>query len=106
MTYAIKRNTRCQAWELGKGTEMEQSMINHGKICVHPNGMYEILSLEAHGEKGNRNTEETAACDSVIVFFDIKRDSDGKIEEINFNFVDAEYFENNYSLIKVPTCFA
>lgn len=52
------------------------------------------------------DTEETAACDAVVVFFDIKRDSDGKIEEINFNFVDAEYFQNNYSLIKEPTCFA
>ena len=45
------------------------------------------------------DTEETAACDAVVVFFNIKRDSDVKIEEINFNFVDAEYFRNNYSLM-------
>jgi hypothetical protein len=35
----------------------------------------------------------------VIVFFDVKKDAEGKIEKINFNFVDAEYFKNNYSLI-------
>lgn len=178
MTYAIKHNTKCQAWELGSGSEMEQSMISQGRICAHPNGVYEIFSLEAQDGKGqiakagdyfkveyrgwpqpcNRewflqnhkhlegdwykqiakplkiwrkddpeleeirflrekgilqfhpedperyftaflwNTEETAAQDAVIVFFDVKRDSDGKIEKINFNFVDAEYFQNNYSL--------
>ena len=179
MPYAIKKNTRCQAWELGSGSEMERSMISQGRMCVRPDGTYEIFSLEAHGGKGqiaekgdffkvdyrgwpqpcNRewflqnhlhleedwynqiakplkiwrkgepeseeiqyllekgilkihpdhpkqyfsaslwDTEETAACDAVVVFFDIKRDSDGKIEEINFNFVDAEYFRKNYSLM-------
>ena len=179
MAYAIKRNTKCQAWELGSGSEMEKSMIGQGKICVHSDGTYEVFSMEAHGEKGqiaetgdyfkvdfrgwpqpcNRewflqnhqhvkgdwynqiakplkiwrkgdpeseeilfllekgllkirpnnpeqyfsaslwDTEETAAWDAVVVFFVIMRDEKGKIEEINFNFVDAEYFRNNYSLM-------
>ena len=179
MTYAVKHNTRCQAWELGRGSGMEREMISQGRICVHPNGVYEIFSLEAHGEKGQiaergdyfkmdprgwpqpcsrdwflRNhqhveedwylqtakplkiwrkgdpeseeirflldkgilkfhpetpkqffsaslwdTEEKASDDAVIIFFDVKRDAQGKIEDINFNFVDAEYFQNNYSLL-------
>ena len=44
-------------------------------------------------------TEESAVCDAVIVFFDVKRGAEGKIERINFNFVDAECFQNNYSLM-------
>lgn len=141
MPYAIKKNTRCQAWELGSGSEMERSMISQGRICVHLVGAYEIFSLEAHGGKGQiakplkiwrkgdseseeiryllekgilkihpenpdryfsaslRETEESAACDAVIVFFDVKRGAEGKIERINFNFVDAECFQNNYSLM-------
>ena len=54
MTYAVKRNTKCQAWELGSGSGTEQEMISQGRICAHPNGVYEIFSLEAHGEKGQR----------------------------------------------------
>lgn len=52
MTYAIKHNTKCQAWELGSGSEMEQSLISQGRICTHPNGVYEIFSLEAQDGKG------------------------------------------------------
>lgn len=62
MAYAIKRNTRCQAWELGGGSEMEQSMISQGRMCVRPDGTYEIFSLEAHGGKGNRNPKRSCIC--------------------------------------------
>ncbi|MCR4598703.1 MAG: hypothetical protein K5678_06695 [Acetatifactor sp.] len=87
MTYAIKRNTRCQAWELGSGSEIERSMIFHPE---NPDRYFSASLWE---------TEESAACDAVIVFFDVKRGAEGKIERINFNFVDAEYFQNNYSLM-------
>ena len=176
--YAIKINTKCQAWELGSGSKMEREMISKGKICLHPDNTYEIFSLEAQGGKGQIakagdylkvdfrgwpqpckrewflenhqllegdwyrqlakplkiwrkgdpeseeirfllekgllqfhpenpdryfsavlwDTEETAACDAVVVFFEVKRDGEGKIAEINFNFVDAEYFRGNYCL--------
>lgn len=50
--YAIKINTKCQAWELGSGSKMEREMISKGKICLHPDNTYEIFSLEAQGGEG------------------------------------------------------
>lgn len=44
------------------------------------------------------DTVETAAYDAVIIFYDTVRDAEGKITDIFFNFVDAEYFKRNYIL--------
>lgn len=45
------------------------------------------------------DTEETAAEDAVIVFYGAGRDPEGRIAEINFNFLDREYFLSHYRVI-------
>ena len=52
MTYAIKTATRIQAWELGAGSDMEEEMLRRKKIIKHPDGAYELFSLEATEGKG------------------------------------------------------
>lgn len=179
MAYAVKINTKRQAWELGAGSAMEQEMIERGKIRPNPDDTYEIFSKEASKDKGEiakkgdffkvdkegfpcpsernwflRNhlrlegdwylqdakplkiwrkddpeceelrflldkgrlfihpdnperyfsaflwgTEETAAIDAVIVFYVVAKDPEGKITDINFNFVDEDYFQRNYKIL-------
>ena len=36
-SYAIKKNTKRQAWEFGAGSDMEQKMISTERINKHPN---------------------------------------------------------------------
>ena len=52
MTYAIKTATRIQAWELGAGSDMEEEMLRRKKIIKHPDGTFELFSLEAAEGKG------------------------------------------------------
>ena len=33
-SYAIKKNTKRQAWELGKGSDMEKQLIKTGRLVV------------------------------------------------------------------------
>lgn len=80
-------------WRKGEPESEEiQYLLERGILKIHPDHPNQYFSASLW------DTEETAAWDAVVVFFVIKRDSDGKIEEINFNFVDAEYFQKNYSL--------
>ncbi len=51
-TYAIKINTKRQAWEFGAGSDMEQKMISSDRIHEHPDGIYEVFTKEASEGKG------------------------------------------------------
>ncbi len=177
--YAIKTTTQVQAWELGAGSDMEKEMLRNGKIIAHADGIFEVFTKEATGNKGqiarsgdffkvdergfpcpNKrefflqnhkhlegdwfiqtaqplkiwrlgdpecrelrylldhgllsvhpedkehcfssslwDTVETAAADAVIVFYHVEYDPEGKISEVDFNFVDAEYFSTHYRMI-------
>ena len=44
MTYAIKRNMSCQAWELGRGSGMEREMISQGRSYVYLEGVVCVTS--------------------------------------------------------------
>ena len=52
MAYAVKINTKRQAWELGAGSAMEQEMLERGKIRPNPDDTYEIFTKEASKDKG------------------------------------------------------
>lgn len=52
MAFAVKADTRVRAWELGAGSDMEKELLLCGKIVSHPDGTYELFSLEATEEKG------------------------------------------------------
>ena len=51
-SYAIKKNTKRQAWELGAGSDMEKQLIETGKLVAHPDGIYEVFTKEATEGKG------------------------------------------------------
>ncbi|MCR4558253.1 MAG: hypothetical protein K5779_10580 [Saccharofermentans sp.] len=179
--YAVKKVTKRQAWELGSCSDMENEMIQRGKIAVLSDGSYEVFSMEASEGKGevasagdfftvdgkgfpspskrkwffenhkhlegdwylqtakplmiwcknDPQTEEisfiidtgklrinpedpghyfsaelwgateTAPSDAVIVFYSVGRDEEGKITDVDFNFVDRVYFRNNYKEIEI-----
>ena len=44
-------------------------------------------------------TEETAAKDAIIVFYQIQRDDRGKIIKIDFNFVGKSEFDKTYQIV-------
>ncbi len=176
MAYAVLKDTRVQAWELGAGTEKEKALILSGKLRACPDGTYEVFSRECAGGAGQRaragdfikaddegfpwpngrewflrnhqllegdwyrqvsgpvkiwrkedavteeirflldsgrlrihpedppryfsaylwETEETAASDAVIVFSGVKKDPEGRISEVLFNFVERGYFQKHY----------
>ena len=50
--YAIKKNTKRQAWEFGAGSDMEKEMLRTGRIVAHPDGTFEVFTLETTGDKG------------------------------------------------------
>ena len=52
MRYAIKTAVRMQAWQLGRGSDMEREMIRQGRIKPLGDGRYEVFSLEATGARG------------------------------------------------------
>ena len=43
---------------------------------------------------------ETAASDAVIVLYSVDKNAEGKIEAISFNFVESDYFKNNYKIVE------
>ena len=51
-SYAIKKNTKRQAWELGKGSDMEKQLIRTGKLVAREGGIYEVFTREATEGKG------------------------------------------------------
>ena len=48
---------------------------------------------------GKWGTEETAAKDAIIVFYQIQRDDRGKIIKIDFNFVGKSEFDKTYQIV-------
>lgn len=70
-----------------------QFLLSTGQLSIHPDDPTHYYSAKLWG------TEETAAKDAVIVFYEIERDGEGIIQDINFNFVERSVFENTYELL-------
>lgn len=68
-------------------------LLSAGQLRIHPDDPARYFSAELWG------TEETAAGDAVVVFYEIGRDAGGAIERINFNFVARSEFEKTYELL-------
>lgn len=68
-------------------------LLASGQLHIHPDDPEHYFSAKLWG------TEETAARDAVVVFYEIERDDEGAIERVDFNFVERGYFEKNYSVI-------
>jgi hypothetical protein len=52
MRTAQKNNVPVRAWQLGTGSDKEKELISEGKIILRPDGVYELFSTEAQGQRG------------------------------------------------------
>jgi len=75
-------------------TEEMRYIIDSGKLHINTDDTGRCFSAELWG------STETAPSDAVIVFYEVARDEEGQITDVDFNFVDREYFENNYRVIE------
>lgn len=64
-----------------------------GQLRIHFDDNNTYFSAKLWG------TEETAARDAVIVFYNVVRDRSGAILMIDFNFVERGYFERTYEVL-------
>ena len=80
-----------QAW-LAEDPPCEETdwLIARGLLRLNPaeEGRYFAASLWG--------TEETAAKNAVVVFYEVMRDPAGSIQEIDFNFVERTVFEETF----------
>lgn len=70
-------------------------LLDHGKLIIHPETPDQYFSANLWG------TEEKAAEDTVIVFYSVDRNPDGTIDNISFNFVSREAFDQTYDIISI-----
>ena len=81
-------------WRLGD-PECEELifLLKNGILSIHPEDKQHCYSASLWG------TTETAAVDATIVFYSVERDQEGKINAVDFNFVDADFFRTHYQII-------
>lgn len=82
------------AWkeECGLCPEVEY-LLRNKKLLIDETSFEKRYSAELWG------TREFAAGDAIIVFYNISYDEDGKVSDIDFNFVEKSVFERNYNII-------
>ncbi len=86
-----QRATTVEAWTASDGMcEEIRHLIDERKLIIDENSEERYFSAPLFG------TVESASRDAVIVFYDIMRDSDGKISDAIFNFVEIGEFNKTY----------
>lgn len=84
-----------EVWMMGDEMCPEvEFLIEHGKLELHKEDPEHYFQGTGWG------TKLTASSDAALVFYEIKRNADGKITDAEFNFVDREMFEKTYELIR------
>ena len=68
-------------------------LVSAGLLSFHPDTPERYFSAELWG------TLETSPADSVVVFYDIQRDGEGRITHIDFNFVIKSEFDRTYEIL-------
>lgn len=87
-------STPVQIWTVDEPEcEEVRFLLFAGILHVHPDDPEHYFSAKLWG------TEETAARDAVIVFYEIKRDEKGYIQSIDFNFVVRDVFDRTYEVM-------
>ena len=90
----IQRTQPLKIWRLGDPEcEELRYLLDNGLLSIHPEDKEHCFSAPLW------ETKETASADAVIVFHQVKNDSEGKISVVDFNFVDAEHFSTHYRII-------
>ena len=81
-------------WQVGdEMCEEIQYLLDNGKLTIHP-------EMPERYFQAVQDTSLSAAKDATIVFYGIEKDADGKILDINFNFVARPEFERDYCYCK------
>ncbi len=84
-----------EVWMMGDAMCPEvEFLIEHGKLEFHKEDPEHYFQGTGWG------TRLIASSDAALVFYEITRNSDGKITDAEFNFVDRETFDETYELIK------
>ena len=84
-----------EVWMMGDPMCPEiEFLIEHGRLELHKEDPDHYFQGIGWG------TKLTASSDAALVFYEIKKKSDGQIIDAEFNFVDRKTFEETYELIK------
>lgn len=83
------------AWneECGLCPEVEY-LLKNKKLLIDDMSFEKRYSAELWG------TQEFAAGNAIIIFYSISYDAEGKVRDIDFNFVEKKVFEKNYSILE------
>lgn len=83
------------AWSIDEPeNDVIQFLIENKGLVIDKNSTEKYYSAPLWGSM------LSAAKDAVIVFYDVKRNPDGDIVDVDFNFVAREEFERTYDVIK------
>lgn len=86
--------TAVKAWEVSEGMIPEIDFLIANKGLVIDESCYDkYFSAPLWG------TILSAAKNAVIIFYSIKYNDDGSIDDIDFNFVEREEFERTYNIL-------
>lgn len=69
-------------------------MLRNKKLLIDKTSFEKRYSADLWG------TREVAAADAVIVFYRIIYDTEGKVEDIDFNFVEKKTFDRTYCILQ------
>ena len=80
-----------EVWMMGDAMCPEiEFLIKQGRLELHKEDPEHYFQGTGWG------TKLIASSDAALVFYEIKKNSDGKITDAEFNFVDRETFEETY----------
>lgn len=68
-------------------------LISHGLLELHPE------TPQRYFRAGLWDTQESAARDAVVVFYQVGRDDAGAICQLDFNFVESSEFARTYEIL-------
>ena len=74
--------------------EVIRFLLDQGLLRINENDPERYFSAFLWG------TTETAARDAAVVIHDVERNDKNEIVRVSFNFVDRDYFDGNYRVIR------
>ena len=87
--------------KLLKAWSVQEPMCEEIRFLIDNKGLVLAEADEAHYFTAPLwGTVASAAKDSVVIFYSIERDADGKITDAEFNFVVREAFDSTYDVVE------
>lgn len=90
----VQQSCPVQVWMAGDPeTEEVRWLMDAGRLVLHPEDPEHYFQAHLWG------THLSAARDAVLVLYHLSRDKQGRLRDVEFNFVAAPEFERDYSLL-------